>query len=96
MKKTFRIEDSHIKADRQIDSFRHQIKKYFARERRKKIPEDFDCWSFDCRFGYAEESAQPLKEAEIKDKITEFRLSGKDSFYLEILARADNKKKERA
>ena len=93
MKKTFTVKDGKIKADRQIEAFRSEIKKYIARERRKELPEGFDTWKFDCRFGDSAESAKEIQESDIKTSISAFAASGNASFYLEILAKPANRQR---
>lgn len=91
MKKTFSFTTANKKPERQIEAIKSEIKKYFARERRKQLPEGFDLWSFDCKFGETAESSSAIKESEIKPMIDQFFKNKQDSFYVEILARAANK-----
>lgn len=94
MKKIFTFEDTAEKRERKIESIRSEIKKYFARERRKKLPEGFSFWNFDCKFGTSAEDTEPIKESEIKERISQIVKDHYTSFYLEIIARPDNKVKK--
>lgn len=95
MKKTYYYNLTDKKADRKLELFRHQVKKYIARERRKKLPEGFDCWNFDCKFGINEEDATAISESEIKTCISKSAKENQKSFYLEIIARPDNKSQQK-
>ena len=91
MKKVFNINATNNKPGNQLDSIRHEIKKYFARERRKKLPTGFDTWVFDCKFGNSAKDATVIKESDIKERISEYASEGKKMFYLEIMAKPSNK-----
>ena len=59
---------------------------------RKLLPEDFDCWNFDCKFGPTEEKAEVILSSEISKCISEAEAESLKSFYLEILAKPGYKK----
>jgi len=87
MKKTFIVAHEKIKPARRFDSFKHEVSKYFKRERGKALPENYDFWDFDCRFGKDEESSKVIHLSEISKSISWAESEGLESFYLEILAR---------
>ena len=87
MKKTFPFNVPNKKPDRQLDTIRHEIKKYIARERRKAIPEGADFWDFDCRMGPNQDEASVLLVHEIPQRINQMAAEKAESFYLEILAK---------
>lgn len=87
MKKTFNFIVSNKKPERQLDSIRHEVKKYLARERRKKLPDDMGVWQFDCRIGLTQDNSTAIHVNDISKRIGEFLDQGAESFYLEILAR---------
>lgn len=91
MKKTFSIESEKHSPENQLNAIRYEIKKYIARERRKKLPESFRLWVFDCKFGSAPEDAKEIHEAEIKESITKHISAGNKSFYIEIIAKPSYK-----
>ena len=92
MKKTFELIHPKIKPARLIEAARRDIKKYLKRENRKLLPEDFDCWNFDCKFGPTEEKAEVILSSEISKCISEAEAESLKSFYLEILAKPGYKK----
>ena len=87
MKKTFALTASNKKDANHVDSIKFEIKKYIARERRKKLPEDVDFWDFDCRIGESEQSTSPIHITKINSMISKLSLEKKESFYLEILSK---------
>lgn len=87
MKKTFKLRDPKKAPARQVDSVKHDINKYIARERRKKLPENVDYWDFDCKLGENAEAAKSIHVSEINKAIDEQVSNEADSFYIEILAR---------
>ena len=92
MKKIFELTHSKIKPARLIEAVRRDVKKYLKRENRKSIPDDFDCWNFDCKFGPSEEKAEVILSSEISKCISEAEAESLKSFYLEILAKPGYKK----
>ncbi len=91
MKKTFKLNATNKKYERQIDAAKHDIKKYIAREKRKKLPLDFNVWDFDCKIGKSEEDAIEIQIGEINTHISKITESECESFYLEILAKPSRK-----
>ena len=92
MKKTFELIHPKIKPARLIEAARRDIKKYLKRENRKLLPNDFDCWNFDCKFGPSQENAEVILSSEISKCISEAEAESLKSFYLEILAKPGYKK----
>ncbi|MDC1446867.1 DUF6172 family protein [Candidatus Thioglobus sp.] len=92
MKKIFELTHSKIKPARLIEAVRRDVKKYLKRENRKSLPDDFDCWVFDCKFGPTEEKAEVILTSEISKCISEAEAEKMKSFYLEILAKPGHKK----
>ena len=92
MKKTFELIHPKIKPARLIEAARRDVKKYLKRENRKLLPDDFDCWNFDCKFGSSVEKAEVILSSEISKCISEAEAEGLKSFYLEILAKPGYKK----
>ncbi|MCK5884842.1 MAG: hypothetical protein KAG61_14225 [Bacteriovoracaceae bacterium] len=86
MKKTFKLTSDTKKTERQIDSVRHEVKKYVKRERRKEFPKGFDCWEFQCKIGKDEDSAEGVVLEEINSKIDLLAQDGNESIYIEILS----------
>lgn len=82
-----------MKQARVVESVKHQIKKYFKRERNKALPEDYDVWDFDCKFADKEENAVVVNHSEINALISAAEAKGLESCYVEILSKPSNRKK---
>ncbi|OIP98636.1 MAG: hypothetical protein AUK35_10405 [Zetaproteobacteria bacterium CG2_30_46_52] len=91
MKKTFSLEHPRTKPARLADGYRNEVKRYLKRERGKMLPEGFDVWVFDCKFGATVDEAKVIAVEDIGASITSIETQGLKSFYLEILARASLK-----
>ncbi len=91
MKKTFDLTDPKIKYPRHIEAVKNNVRKYLKRERRKTLPEGYDVWNFDCRFGETETNAESIPESDLTAKINEAAARELTSFYVEILAQPGNK-----
>jgi uncharacterized Fe-S radical SAM superfamily protein PflX len=93
MKKSFKLTAPNKVPARQVDSVKHEINKYVARERRKTVTEGVDFWDFDCKYGDDAETAKTINVADINRAIDATVLEEKDSFYLEIIAKPGHKTK---
>ncbi len=91
MKKTFKIAHPKIKPARRFEAIKHEVKKYLKRERNKPCPEGVDYWDFDCQFGATELSAQSVRKSELNSHIDQAEKDGLESFYVEILAKPEQK-----
>lgn len=87
MKKVFQINISNKTRERQIDSIKNEIRKYIKREKSKKLPEEFNSWFFDCKFGKSVSDAKVINFAEIIKSVDLAQNENYDSFYLEILGK---------
>lgn len=70
-----------------VDAAKHEVKKYFKRERNKKLIDGADYWDFDCKFGKVAEHADVVLPKEINKCIDSIAAEKLTSFYLEILAK---------
>jgi len=87
MKKTFKLTHQNIKPERQVESIKHEIRKYIKRERNKKLTDDADFLDFDCKFGADQQSSDVIHLSEI-DKSIEWAVSeGLETFYLEVIGK---------
>ena len=91
MKKTFNLTHPKTKYARLVDAVRSDIKRYLKRERKKTLPEGFDTWDFDCKFGATLEEAKVLDVSELSKAIQDAETQGLESFYIEILAKAGHR-----
>jgi len=87
MKKTFQLKVEGKNRDRLLEAAKHDIRKYFKRERAKALPKGVDFWDFDCRSGYSEASAATVFEADLIKSIDEIVKDGGEQFYVEVLAK---------
>lgn len=88
MKKIFILADPKLPLPRRVDAIKHEIKKYFKRERNKTLPAGMNYWAFDCRFGVSAEAATEVFPSDINKRIDEVVAQELPEFYVEILARA--------
>ena len=93
MKKIFQLQEKNKKPDRTLDSIKNEIRKYFKRERSKKLPEDAIFWEFDCRFGKDEASAEAILANNIVKALDKSREEEWQSCYIEIISKPSDKKR---
>jgi polyphosphate kinase 2 (PPK2 family) len=87
MKKTYplRVEGKH--ADRVLDAIKHDIRKYFKRERNRALPEGADFWDFDCKVGASVETAEAVRVGAVIEAVDAAAKAGVASVYVEILSK---------
>ena len=95
MKKIFQLNETHKKVERQVDSIKHEINKYIARERRKELPEKVDFWDFACRIGKTQDEAEKIHLTEMKTSIDRLVAAGNLSFYVEVLTKPGVRQKKK-
>ncbi|RXJ86646.1 DUF6172 family protein [Arcobacter sp. CECT 8985] len=91
MKKTFKLQVENKHPDRVVEGIKHEVRKYIKRENKKQLPEDKDFWFFDCKFAIEGDEPKVIQFSEITKSIDEAAASGKETFYLEIIARAEKR-----
>jgi hypothetical protein len=87
MRKTYQLRPEGKNPDRVLDAVKHDIRKYLQRERRRALPEGVDYWDFDCKFGPAQDSAQPAHVAALIGLVDEVSKAEGPQCYVEILAK---------
>ncbi|WP_299877478.1 DUF6172 family protein [uncultured Cocleimonas sp.] len=87
MKKTFKLEHPKIKTPRIVDSIKHEIKKFLKKERSKNLPADAKYWSFDCKVGQTEETANKVPLLSLTESIDDLVLNNAKSIYVELTAK---------
>jgi hypothetical protein len=92
MKKTFQLTIEGKNRDRTVEAVKHEIRKYFRRERGRDVPAGADYWDFDCRFGSSPETAEVVHPGNLTGLIDGVVKEGADSFYVEILAKPGHRK----
>lgn len=90
MKKTIALNHPKLQPARLVDAIKNDIKRYLRRERNKALPIGADYWTFDCRFGSTEETADVVFTSDLNKHIDEAVAQELPEFYVEILARAAN------
>jgi hypothetical protein len=86
MKKTFPLTAPGKDDARVRDKIRHEINKYVRRERQKKLPEGFGLWTFDCKIGASEATAETRALKDVGRAIDAIAETGATAVYLEIVA----------
>ncbi len=87
MKKTYPLQVEGKHPDRVLDAVKHDIRKYFKRERSRALPAGVRFWDFDCQVGTTAETARPLKPGQVVVAVGELAQSGAGSVYVEILCK---------
>lgn len=87
MKKTYplRVEGKH--PDRVLDAVKHDIRKYFKRERSRPVPAGADFWDFDCRVGASADSAEAVRVGTVIEAVDALARAGAEAVYVEILSK---------
>ena len=87
MKKTFplRVEGKH--PDRVLEAVKHDIRKYFKRERSRPVPAGADFWDFDCKVGVTADTAEVVRVGAVIEAVDAAAKAGASSVYVEILSK---------
>ena len=88
MKKTFLLTDANKDSQRVLESIKNNIRKYIKREKRKPLPEEFNFWKINCKFGKTEETAIEIRFEDMMKNINEASEQNLESFYIELIAQA--------
>lgn len=73
--------------ERVLDAVKHDIRKYFKRERARALPKDVAFWDFDCKIGLDEKSAEVCKVGAVVDTVGALAQGGATSVYVEIMCK---------
>ena len=87
MKKNFPLQIEGKNPDRVLEAVKHEIRKYFKRERNRAVPKDVDFWDFDCKVGTTAESAVVVKVSAVVESLDTLANAGAASVYVEILSK---------
>ena len=87
MKKNFPLLIEGKNSDRVLEAVKHEIRKYFKRERNRALPKDVDFWDFDCKVGLTAESAEVVKVSAVVEGLDALAKQGAASAYVEILSK---------
>jgi polyphosphate kinase 2 (PPK2 family) len=87
MKKNFPLQAEGKHPDRVLEAVKHEIRKYFKRERNREVPKGADFWDFDCKVGLTEGSAEVVRVSAVIEAVDAAAKSGAASVYVEILSK---------
>jgi len=87
MKKNFPLHAEGKHPDRVLEAVKHEVRKYFKRERNRPVPEGADFWDFDCQVGLSADTAETVRVGAVIDAVDAVAKSGAASVYVEILSK---------
>jgi hypothetical protein len=87
MKKNFPLQIEDKNPDRVLEAVKHEIRKYFKRERNRVLPKEVDFWDFDCKVGLTAETAEAVKVSAVIEGLDALAKEGAASVYVEILSK---------
>lgn len=87
MKKTYPLNIEGKHPDRVLEAVKHDIRKYFKRERSRPVPAGADFWDFDCRVGDSAETAEAVRVGALIEAVDAQARSGAAAVYVEILSK---------
>jgi hypothetical protein len=87
MKKTYPLSAEGKHPDRVLDAVKHDIRKYFKRERSRPVPVGADFWDFDCKVGTSADTAEVVRVSAVIEAVDAAAKSGATSVYVEILSK---------
>jgi hypothetical protein len=87
MKKNFPLQIEGKNSERTLEAVKHEIRKYFKRERNRALPKDVDFWDFNCKVGLTAESAEVVKVSAVVESLGTLAKEGAASVYVEILSK---------
>ena len=86
MKKTFKLKVENKNPDRQVESIKHEIRKYIKREKNKPKPEGVDFWRFNCKFAKDTNEPVDIDFNDITKLIDEAASENCETIYMELLS----------
>ncbi|MFN5177241.1 DUF6172 family protein [Limnohabitans sp.] len=87
MKKTYPLTPEGKHPERVLEAVKHDIRKYFKRERNRPVPAGADFWDFDCKVGVSADNAQVVRVGAVIEAVDAAARSGLASVYVEILSK---------
>lgn len=87
MKKNFPLQAEGKHPDRVLEAVKHEIRKYFKRERNRAVPKGVDFWDFDCKVGLTEGTAEVVRVSGVIEAVDAAAKTGAASVYVEILSK---------
>ena len=87
MKKNFPLQAEGKHPDRVLEAVKHEIRKYFKRERNRDVPKGVDFWDFDCKVGLSADSAEVVRVSGVIEAVDTAAKDGAALVYVEILSK---------
>ena len=87
MKKTYSLSAEGKHPDRVLEAVKHDIRKYFKRERGRPVPAGADFWDFDCKVGASADAAEGVRVGAVIEAVDAVARSGSASVYVQILSK---------
>ena len=87
MKKTYSLSAEGKHPDRVLEAVKHDIRKYFKRERGRPVPAGADFWDFDCKVGASADAAEGVRVGAVIEAVDAVARSGAASVYVQILSK---------
>ena len=87
MKKNFPLQIEGKNPERILEAVKHEIRKYFKRERNRALPKEVDFWDFDCKVGLTAETAEVVKVSAVVERLDALAKEGAPSVYVQILSK---------
>jgi len=87
MKKNFPLQIEGKNPERILEAVKHEIRKYFKRERNRAVPKGADFWDFDCKVGLNADTAEAVRVSAVIEAVDAAAKSGAASVYVEILSK---------
>jgi hypothetical protein len=87
MKKNFPLQAEGKHPDRVLEAVKHEIRKYFKRERNRDVPKGVDFWDFDCKVGLTADAAEVVRVSGVIEAVDTAAKAGATSVYVEILSK---------
>ena len=87
MKKNFPLQVEGKHPDRVLEAVKHDIRKYFKRERNRALPKGVDFWDFDCKVGLNADSAEVVRVSAVIEAVDAAAKTGAISVCVEILCK---------
>ena len=87
MKKNFPLHAEGKHPDRVLEAVKHEVRKYFKRERSRPVPAGADFWDFDCKVGTSADAAQVVRVGAVIEAVDAAAKAGAAAVYVEILSK---------
>ena len=87
MKKNYPLQAEGKHPDRVLEAVKHDIRKYFKRERNRALPKGVDFWDFDCKVGLTADTAEVVRVSGVVEAVDTAAKTGAAAVYVEILSK---------